>query len=138
MHVGKSCAVRLGVHSFESTSVTYRITMSTKGVEVTPWPSVVLAPQEEWAQLVPIISGNLKNVYVEARLYRLDKPHDVYREVHLTLYGCPISQVTPNHYPGLARAYKGNIHDNPTKVTTNQSYSHVILIKLGKGKTTYA
>jgi len=80
----KSCAVRLGVRSFESTSVTYRIVLSVNGVQIMAWPSVVLAPQEQWNQLVPIASGATGSVYVELRLYKLDKPQIVYREVHVT------------------------------------------------------
>src|SRR5205085_4453323 len=36
---GKSCAVRLSVQSFESTSVPYRLTMTTNGDSVATWPS---------------------------------------------------------------------------------------------------
>jgi uncharacterized membrane protein YhdT len=87
VQAGESCAVRLGVHSFELTSATYRITMTTNGTEVTPWPPVVLAPQEEWDRLVPItIPRGADNVSVEVRLYRLDKPQAAYQKVDLTLY----------------------------------------------------
>src|SRR5436305_47536 len=98
---GKSCAVRLGVQSFESTSVTYRLTMTTNGDSVATWPSLSLAPQDAWVHLVPITPGTAKNIVVEAQLYRLDKPEVVYREVNLTLYSCPTSQVTPTPYPIL-------------------------------------
>jgi uncharacterized membrane protein len=84
---GKSCAVRLGVRSFESTSVTYRIVLTVNKVQVMTWPSVVLAPQEQWDQSVPIASGTTGSVYVEVRLYKLDKPEIVYREVHVTCKG---------------------------------------------------
>src|SRR6266571_1027762 len=65
VQVGKSCAVRLGVRSFESTSITYRITMTMNGAEVATWPSVVLAPQDEWDRLVPLTPGVTDKVYVE-------------------------------------------------------------------------
>ena len=80
-----SCAVRVGVQSFEAISVTYRITMAVNGVQINTWPSVVLAPQEKWDQLVPIPPRSTSSVYVEAKLYKLDKPETVYRDVHLTL-----------------------------------------------------
>jgi uncharacterized membrane protein len=86
---GKSCTVRLGVRSFESTSVTYRLTMTTNNVNVTTWPSIVLAPQEEWDRQVLINPSVLGNVNVEAQLYRLDKPQTVYRTADLTLDNCP-------------------------------------------------
>ncbi len=80
-----SCEVLIGIHSFEATSVTYRIVMTSNGVPVTTWSSVVLAPQQEWKQSVSIKSQASNNMYVEARLYRADKPESVYREVHMTL-----------------------------------------------------
>jgi uncharacterized membrane protein len=82
----KSCAVRLGVRSFESTSVTYRIVMTMNGTQVMTEPSVVLAPQGEWDRLVPVTLTTAGNAYIEVRLYRLDRPETVYREVTLTLH----------------------------------------------------
>jgi len=81
-----SCAIRIGVHSFESTAVTYRIVMTSNGAQVTTWPSVVLAPQAEWDQSASIKPGATDNTYIEARLYRADKPETMYRDVHLTLH----------------------------------------------------
>ncbi len=81
-----SCAVLIGVHSFESTSVTYRVVMTINGAQATTWPSVVLAPQAEWNRSVSIKPGTTDNIYIEARLYRADKPEAVYRNVHLTLH----------------------------------------------------
>lgn len=125
----ESCAVHLGIRNFESTSVTYRITMAVNGTQVTLWPSVVLAPQQGWNHLVPIAPGTAKNGYVEAQLYRLDKPQAVYREVHVTLYGCQMSQVssthTPTPYPRLVSAYYGTIHDIPANLTTKMSLTEV-------------
>ena len=122
---GKSCAVRLSVQSFESTSETYRLTMTTNGDSVATWPSLSLAPQDAWVHLVPITPGTAKNIVVEAQLYRLDKPEVVYREVNLTLYSCPTSQVTPTPYPILANAYKGTIYHIPANITTNVSLTGI-------------
>ncbi|HEX6556523.1 MAG TPA: DUF1616 domain-containing protein [Ktedonobacteraceae bacterium] len=80
-----SCAVRIGVQSFEATSVTYRVTLAVNGAQVNTWPSVVLAPHEEWNQLVSIPLISTSSVYVEARLYKLGRPESVYRDVHLIL-----------------------------------------------------
>lgn len=95
VQTGKSCAVRLGVRSFESTPVTYRITMTVKQAQATTWPSIALAPGQEWDRLVPIPPGATDNVSVEVQLYRLNKPQAVYRQVNVTLYRCPTSQITP-------------------------------------------
>ncbi len=116
---GKSCAVQLGVRSFESTSVTYRITMTMNGTPVTTWPAVVLAPQEEWDRLVPILPTAADAVSIEGRLYRLDKPQAVYREVHVTLYSCPTSKVAPTSYPVLASIYSGTIQDISMNLSSN-------------------
>ncbi|GAC1398992.1 MAG: hypothetical protein NVS4B12_05010 [Ktedonobacteraceae bacterium] len=85
VRTGKSCAVQLGMQSFESTSTTYRITMTTNGGQATSWSSIVLAPQQKWQHLVPIAPEAIDTIYVEAQLYRLDKPQTVYRSVHITL-----------------------------------------------------
>ncbi len=122
---GKSCAVQLGVRSFESTSVTYRITMTMNGTQVTTWPAVVLAPQGEWDRLVPILPTAADAVSIEGRLYRLDKPQAVYREVHVTLYSCPTSKVAPTPYPVLASTYSGTIHDIPTGLTTKMTLTKI-------------
>ncbi len=81
-----SCIVRLGVRSFESTSVMYRIEVTVNGAQINMWPSVTLAPQEEWDQLVSIDSKAIHNVYVEVKLYRLDRSAVVYRKVNLTFH----------------------------------------------------
>ena len=87
-----NCAVRLGIRSFQTTSQTYRITMAVNGTQVDTWSSIVLAPQEKWERLVPISSTSPSNVYVEAWLYKLEKPETVYHEVHMTLKGLGGSQ----------------------------------------------
>jgi uncharacterized membrane protein len=86
---GRSCAVRLGVRSFESTAVTYRITMTMNGMQLTTWPSVALAPQEEWDRQVLINPSATGKVHVEVQFYRLDEPQTVYRKADLTLDSCP-------------------------------------------------
>jgi len=80
-----TCAIELGVHSFETTPVKYRITMTANSVQVNIWSSVDLAPQEEWNRLVPVSPISANNVNVEVRLYKSDKPEIIYREVHMTL-----------------------------------------------------
>ena len=122
---GKSCAVRLGVRSFESTSERYRLTMTANGDSIEAWPALTLGPQQEWFHLVPITPGIAKNIIVKAQLYRLDKPEAVYRTVNLTLYSCPTSQVAPTSHPSLASAYNGTIHDIPANITTTMSLTSI-------------
>lgn len=123
---GKSCAVLLGMQSFELASTTYRITVVMNGVEVATWPSVVLAPQEDWASSIPVTARTADNVSVKALLYRSDELKTVYRRADLTLYSlggsrsgtmqqCAISPLTPapphpTPYPALASPYKGIRH----------------------------
>jgi uncharacterized membrane protein len=82
---GNNCAVRLGVHNFETEPQTYRITMAVNGIQANTWTSVVLAPQEEWERLVPLSPQSPGSVYVEVKLYKFDQPGMVYREGHVTL-----------------------------------------------------
>ncbi len=85
---GENCTVRLGMRSFESTPVKYRIVMKTNGAQVTIWPSVVLVPQQEWERVESITSGAAGSASVEVQLYRLDKSVNAYREVHFTFHKC--------------------------------------------------
>ncbi len=122
---GKSCAVRLGLRSFESTSVTYRVTMTIEKAQAATWPSVVLAPQGEWDRLVPIPPKITDNVFVEAQLYRVDNPQTVYREVNLTLHSCPVLQVAQTPYPVLTSVYNGTIYDIPANIKTKMSLTGI-------------
>jgi uncharacterized membrane protein len=83
---GKSCAVRLGVQSFEATPQTYRVTMAVNGTQVNTWSPVILAPEQEWEQFVPITPGSTNPVSIEVLLYRSENPRTAYREVHLTFH----------------------------------------------------
>lgn len=82
----KSCNVSIGIQSFESTSVTYRIVMTVNSARTDTWSSIILAPHEKWVQSVPIQPGAEDSLYIEAQLYRMDKPDVMYRNVHLTFY----------------------------------------------------
>ena len=66
-------------------SVTYRIVVTINGSQVAVWPSVVLAPQNDWDQLIPTQPEETNTLYIKAQIYRADKPSMVYREVHMTL-----------------------------------------------------
>src|SRR5260370_41111504 len=81
-----SCAISIGVHSFKTNSETYRVTITINGSLVETWPSIILVPDHEWNQLVPLNSGTSDNMYVAIQLYRLDKPSTMYRKVNLLLH----------------------------------------------------
>ncbi len=81
-----SCAVSIGVQSFESASVTYRVVMTVNGSQAGMWSSIVLAPQEKWSRSVPVKPRAVSSLYIEAQLYRADTPGTVYRNVHLTFH----------------------------------------------------
>ncbi len=83
------------IRPFETTSVTYRIMVTANGTQVTSWPSIILANQQEWDRLVSVTPATSGSILVDARLYRLDKPETVYREVHVTLPSCPTLRVAP-------------------------------------------
>lgn len=84
----KTCEVSLGVQSFETGSETYRVVIAVNNAQTNAWPSVVLSPQQKWVQDVSIKPGatTSDSLYIEARLYRTEKPDTVYRNVHLTFY----------------------------------------------------
>lgn len=82
----KSCAVSLGVQSFETAAETYHITLAVNATQTNNWSSIVLAPQQKWVQVVPITPGANTSLFIEAQLYRASQPNNVYRDVHLTLY----------------------------------------------------
>lgn len=85
-HANNSCAVLIGVQSYESVSVTYRIIVKVNGNQVKSWSSVVLVPQEKWEQSISINPQSSASFYIEAQLYRADKPDSTYRDTHLTMH----------------------------------------------------
>jgi Protein of unknown function (DUF1616) len=82
----KSCAIHVGVQSYELHLETYRIDMTANGAQVNMWPLVVLAPRQKWEQLASIGSNGRGSVYIEVRLYRASNLQVVYREVNVTLH----------------------------------------------------
>lgn len=84
----KTCAVSVGVQSFETASETYRVVVAVNSAQTNAWSSVVLSPQQKWVQEVSIKPGITasNSLYIEAMLYRTEKPNTVYRNVHLTFY----------------------------------------------------
>ena len=80
-----SCTVNIGIRSFENGSVSYHAVMMINGTQTMSWPSLVLAPNQQWERSIAISPTTAKNMFVQVKLYRNDKPAIVYREVHTTL-----------------------------------------------------
>jgi uncharacterized membrane protein len=78
-----SCAVLIGIQSTEATTVQYEVVVTANGTIISTWPSITLAPQNQWYQSVTIAPRGTASVYVEAKLYRLDKPRNIYRYTHV-------------------------------------------------------
>jgi uncharacterized membrane protein len=80
-----SCAVLIGIQSFEVSSTQYKVVLLANGSQLHTWPAVTLAPKQQWYQSVALNSGDIESAYIDAQLYRLDKPGSIYREAHITL-----------------------------------------------------
>jgi uncharacterized membrane protein len=81
-----SCAVHIGVQNHESTAVKYRLVVTVNGAVLGIWPSVVLASQAEWDQVVSLPLRTANTMHIEGQLYQSTKPATVYRKVDLTLH----------------------------------------------------
>jgi len=82
----KTCAVSVGIQSFETTSETYRVVMMVNNLPGNTWSSITLAPQQKWVQAVPIKPRTNASLYIDAQLYIASKPDVVYHDVHLMFY----------------------------------------------------
>ena len=112
---GNTCAVSIGVQSFELAPTTYRVVVTGNKDQLANWTPIALVPNQQWAQLEPIAVGNTTSMVILVQLYRLDQPSIVYRHTNLTLYvaskggttkQCSITSVFPSYQP-LANAYHG-------------------------------
>jgi len=98
-----SCAVLIGMHSFESAPATYRVQVMSNGTQVALWPSIMLTTQEEWDRVLPVSPAVGGSTVVDAQLYRLDQPGVIYREVHVTLRSC--GMLREGHKRGLPSSF---------------------------------
>lgn len=131
---GKSCAVHLGVRSYEKTSVTYRVTVSVNNIQLALLPSMTIAPQKEWDMLVPVLPGAAGSAYVSAQLYRVSQPKSAYRTVDLLVPNlggntqgkatCG-TQNTSDAPSMLFSAYNGTMHIITTSVVTTASLTKI-------------
>lgn len=82
----KSCAVSIGIQSFEVTSLQYNVTMLVNNQTANNWTAISLTPQQKWSIAAPVALEAQNDLRVEARLYRVDQPKVIYRDVYLTFH----------------------------------------------------
>jgi len=75
--------VRVGIHSMESSTKQYRLQIAVAGDTATEWPLIELQPGERWEDKFVFSAEQAKTGMVEAKLYVLDSPDEVYRRVVL-------------------------------------------------------
>lgn len=84
----RSCAVNLGLQSFERTPASYRIVVNANSSLVAGWSLIRLAPQQTWQHIIPLTQLKGNTVLMEAFLYQTGQPEHVYRHiavhVHIT------------------------------------------------------
>jgi hypothetical protein len=72
--------VRLGINSMEFATTSYKLDVQARGQNIQEWSGIELTPGQKWETtmaLPPAIAGQM----VEAVIYRLDAPKEVYRRV---------------------------------------------------------
>jgi hypothetical protein len=50
------------------------------------WSSILLPPQQKWSRSVAVAPGRASSLYIQALLYRADKPDSIYRSTHITFH----------------------------------------------------
>jgi uncharacterized membrane protein len=89
----KTCAVSLGIQSFEASPVTYTVSMTVNNTSVASnTSSILLAPQQKWVQLLPVTPEGQNDLRIEAQLYKIAQPDTIYRDVHLTFHVAMVYQ----------------------------------------------
>ncbi|MBA2681979.1 MAG: DUF1616 domain-containing protein [Ktedonobacteraceae bacterium] len=84
---GNACAVKLGMHSFESGQTAYSVSVSANDVPISTQLPDTLKAGEQVEQTLELPTGvHGETVNVRARLYRLDRPGEVYRSVNIILH----------------------------------------------------
>lgn len=78
---GNPNAVRLGISNNEFALTEYSLRVLVDDQIAQEWPAIQLAPGQKW-ETTAVVPGKSSSV-VEALLYRLDAPNDVYRRVTL-------------------------------------------------------
>jgi uncharacterized membrane protein len=73
--------VTVGVRNDEAGPTSYRLVLSAPGVKDTEWPSISLAPGEQWEKRVALPAARQPGAALT--VYRSDAPDEVYRQVKL-------------------------------------------------------
>jgi uncharacterized membrane protein len=76
--------LQLGIHNEEKTTHTYRLVVSSGSTVINQWPSINLAPDQQWDGTVNL-GAPTSGGRIDALLYRDDDPYTVYRNVSLVL-----------------------------------------------------
>ena len=84
-HRAQTCVLNVGTHSFENGPVVYHAVVTMNSIQKMSWPTLTLAPNQLWERSVVVTPTTAKNVFVEMKLYRNDRPTVMYREVYMTL-----------------------------------------------------
>lgn len=80
--LGKPATLRLEVSNQENAPAKYRLELQIEGKTIREWATIKLEASDEWATDVALpLEGNAGPKLVEALLYRLDIPDQVYRRV---------------------------------------------------------
>lgn len=74
---------RLGVITKGPTAGTYRLVAQRGGYTIREWPALTLNDDDRWEDTIEISARQPGTGPIEARLYRADDPHSVYRSVTL-------------------------------------------------------
>lgn len=85
-HQDNHSAVQIGINNMELATTHYRLVLEIKDHVIQEWPTIDLAPQQQWLAttlVLPKKSGEAD--LVEALLYREDAPGIVYRRATLEL-----------------------------------------------------
>lgn len=76
-------AVRLGIRSSEFMPTNYKLQLTMNQQLVHEWPVITLKPNTEWDGRLALTPQQLNSATIEAKLYRLDQPATIYRQVVL-------------------------------------------------------
>jgi uncharacterized membrane protein len=77
--------IQLGVRNEEAQPMTYRLVVNLGETQVQEWDSIKLAAGEQWEVRFALAPEPNSSETVNAQLYRLDEPDEVYRSVSLVI-----------------------------------------------------
>lgn len=75
--------VHVRINSMEFTNMAYSVQITLNGKAINQWNAVSLKPGGKWEGIITLPNALTRNDEVEAKIYRLDQPNTVYRNVIL-------------------------------------------------------